>query len=267
MTVSRSAPGGEVHHRVADVADLHVEDGHDVPAGVVELARVPDDRRLPPVRHRRVAPQPREGELDERVGQLLHRAVVRLVARHPEGAGLGRRRGAHDAGVDERLERQGVEPGEDLEVLVDDRVALGVGGLLEVAAPADAVHHVGRRLVDPAVHLGHRDPMFVHDRLEAHLVLQREDQRHVGAVAAHAERPSLAVGLDVGPPHGTPTGLALDADDLTAEPGPQPVAHPRRVGVGLSVDCVAHRSCSSDVAHLPSPRQLPDRSEATTSGR
>jgi hypothetical protein len=40
-------PGGEVHHGVADVADLEVEHGDDAPVGLVELAGVPHDDRLP----------------------------------------------------------------------------------------------------------------------------------------------------------------------------------------------------------------------------
>ena len=44
------APGGEVHHRVADVPDLDVEHRDDPAVLMVELARVPHDRRLATVR-------------------------------------------------------------------------------------------------------------------------------------------------------------------------------------------------------------------------
>ena len=129
------APRGEVHHRVADVADLDVEHGDD--AAVLRGGTGPSPTRSPtPARAtRRVAAQPPQAELDERIGVRLHRPVDALVARHAEGARTrSGRRGAHDAGVDERPDVERVQPGEDVEVVVDHRVALVVGRLLEVVA-------------------------------------------------------------------------------------------------------------------------------------
>ena len=57
-------------------------------------------------------------------------------------------------------------------------------------------------------------------RLQPHLVVEREDQRHVGAIAAHAQCEQLAVPFDVGEPHGTPARLAVDAYHGAADVGP-----------------------------------------------
>ena len=65
-------PRGEVHHRVADVPDLDVEHGDDATVLMVELPGVPHDRGLASVRHRRVASEPTEAELDEGIRVRLH---------------------------------------------------------------------------------------------------------------------------------------------------------------------------------------------------
>ncbi len=80
----------------------------------------------------------------------------------------------------------------------------------EVVAAADAVHHVGERGFDQAVDLRRRDAVLVQQRLEEHLVLEREDEGHVGPVAADAELEGLAVAPDIREPDRPPARLAGD---------------------------------------------------------
>ena len=98
-TVSRMRNAGEVHHRVADVAELEVEDRGDVAVLVVELPGVPHDRCLAALRVDRVAGEPPEAELEERVGPHLgargSRPRRRRMPTTPDCAG---RRGADDPG-------------------------------------------------------------------------------------------------------------------------------------------------------------------------
>ena len=206
-------PGGEVHHRVADVAELEIEHGDDPAVGVVKLARVPHDRRFPSLGVDRVAPEPSDRELEERIGVLLERAVVLLVAVESGQPGAGRIVGAMDAGLDERLDGERMESGQDREIVVDHRVALVVGSVGEVLLAGDPVHHVGLGLVDPAPHGGDGNAVVAEQRLEGHLVLEREDQGHVGAVAAHHQLVARPFPVDRGEPHGAPAGLASEVDD------------------------------------------------------
>ena len=63
-----------------------------------------------------------------------------------------------------------------------------VGGSVEVVgSPATVVGDERARLVAPAVHVGDRDAVLLEQLLELHLVLEREERRGVGAVAAHHE--------------------------------------------------------------------------------
>ena len=66
----------EVHHRIADVAELEVEDGGHATVLLVELSGVPDHRRLASLRVDRVASQPPEAELEERIRPRLGAAVA-----------------------------------------------------------------------------------------------------------------------------------------------------------------------------------------------
>src|SRR6266496_3550142 len=78
------AEAGEVHHRVADVAQLQVEHGSNPAAAMVELPGVPDHHRLLPRAGEWVAGEPSEAELEERVGTDLRAPVAALVDVHAD---------------------------------------------------------------------------------------------------------------------------------------------------------------------------------------
>ena len=225
------APPGEIHHRIADVAELEVQQRGEVTVVMVELPGVPDDRRLATRAVRLVAVEPAEPELEERIGVVLLRAVGGFHAAHAEQAGPRRSTRALDAGIDERRDVEAVQMGKRLDVLVDDRVALSVGRLGEVGATGDAGHDVGAGLVDPPEHARDRHVAFGEQLLEAHLVIERERQGRVGALTAHHDLDHLTIALDVGDPHGPPPGLALDTPHRAAEALLEP-SRDRRSGVG-----------------------------------
>ena len=180
---------------------------------MVELTRVPHHRCLTTARVDRIAGQPAEAELEERVGTLLRRAVVTDI-------------GAHAVALHARpLERRDVErvhPSEDAEVVVHHRVTLGVGNAREVGLPRCAVGDEATRLVHPPVHVRHRDAVLLEQLLAEHLVLERKDPREVEALAAYVQLEQLAVALDVDEPHRPPSRLALVAHDRSADVDRQP---------------------------------------------
>ena len=88
------AEAREIHHRVADVTQLQVEHGGDLPALVVELARIPDHDRLAARLGERIACEPAETELEKRVGPLLRLPEPALVHVHADLTRLCRRRRA-----------------------------------------------------------------------------------------------------------------------------------------------------------------------------
>ena len=102
----------------------------------------------------------------------------------PELAGS---RGAHDPGPGERLDVEGVQPGQDREVVVDDRIALGLGNPNEIRLSAGPVGDESAWVVDPAVDVRHRDAVLFEQLLAQHLVLERECAREVEPVAAHVQ--------------------------------------------------------------------------------
>src|SRR5260370_40147967 len=73
------SPRGQIHHGVADVGELKVEDGGDPAAQGVELARVPYDRRLAPFAVGGISAQPTETELGEGLRVQLRAPVDALV--------------------------------------------------------------------------------------------------------------------------------------------------------------------------------------------
>ena len=102
-------------------------------------------------------------------------------------------------------------PGEDAHVLVHHRGALGVGGARRSRSIAgDGGGDEGARLVAPAVHVGDGDAVLLEQLLELHLVLEREERRGVGAVAAHHDLEAFAVAVDVDEPDRPPAGLPAD---------------------------------------------------------
>jgi hypothetical protein len=103
-----------------------------------------------------------------------------------------------------------MEAGEHLHVLVDDRVARFVAHAAEVRSPGDGVHHKRVDCVDPAIDARDWESLIGDQRLEAHLVIEREHQLHIAAVAAHAELYRPAVTIRFHEPHRPPTRLAAD---------------------------------------------------------
>ena len=148
----------EVHHRVADVAQLQVEHGGDLAALVVELARIPDDHRLAARVRERIACKPPEAELEKRVGPLLGVPEPALVHVHADLTRLRRRRRTRDPVPSEDLDVERMDAREDPHVVVHDRLALGVGRALEVVLTGNAVRHERAWLVDPTVNVGNGDP-------------------------------------------------------------------------------------------------------------
>ena len=110
-----------------------------------------------------------------------------------------------------------MDAGEDAHVLVHHRDALLVGGGVEVVLAGHDVDHERARLVDPAVHVGDGDAVGLEQLLEPHLVLEREQRRGVGAVAAHHDGRRCSVAFDVDEPDRSPARLLADAGDPGAE--------------------------------------------------
>ena len=196
--------------------------------------------------------EPAEAELHERVGAVLGGAVHGLVAGEAQPARLLRGGGPHHARLGEGPDVEGVHAGQDLEVVVDGAGPVGVAGAGEVLLTTDAVHDVGHGVVDPAVDLRGRDAVAVELVLQGHLVGEREDQRHVGAVAAHHQLEPFAVALDVGEPHRPPPRLAVDVDDGASEVRLQPLPD----ALGLLPSGVAHGVSLSDDGPSVLPRPV-----------
>ncbi len=153
---------------------------------LVELPGVPHHRRFASVRVDRVAVDPAEAELEERVGPHLGGAVAGHV---DVEADVSRAR----AGVAARV-MPAWAYGSGSSWWMRARMPMYssitatrcvVGGGVEVVLAGHDVDHERARLVDPAVHVGDRDAVGLEQLLEPHLVLEREQRRGVGAVAAH----------------------------------------------------------------------------------
>ena len=182
------AEGGEIHHRVADVSELEVEDGGDATVLMMELAGVPHHGRLATLRVDGVAGQPAEHELEEGVGPRLGGPVAGDVHLHADQTRLRRRRRPGDAGAAVPVGVELVQAGEDAHVLVHHRRPLVVGGGVEVVLAGHAVGDERARIVGPAVDVGDRNAVLLEQLLELHLVLEREERRRIGPVAAHHHR-------------------------------------------------------------------------------
>ena len=161
------AERGEVHHRITQMTELEVEDRGDVTVLVMELARVPHDRRLAALRVDRVAVDPPETELEERVGPHLGGAVPGHVHVEADPSRPARRRGPCDARARVRLGVELVDAGEDRHVLVHHRSPLFVGGGVEVVLAGHDVDHERAGIVGPSVHVGHGDAVGLEQLLEA----------------------------------------------------------------------------------------------------
>ena len=238
------------------MADLEIEHGHDAAIGLMELTRIPADDRLATQRTGWVAMQPSEAELHERIGPVLRGPIDGLVAGLPERARILGTLGPHDARGGEGRDIERVHAGQDLQVVVDRGVALLGGAAGEVLLTADAVHHIGHGLMDPAVHRGSGDARVVQHRLQGHLMAKGKDERHVGAVAPHDEPLHHAIAFEIDEPHRTPSGLARDGDHAAAELGLDPDADPFSVGAaaGRSVGgCHGAQSAPRNGGRSPPP--------------
>ena len=119
----------------------------------------------------------------------------------------------------EALDRYGVDAGEDVDVLVEQRLALGVTrGVDQLCVTGHPFEKESFWIGAAAVDVGHRYAVIL-EHLQ-HRVLVGEVGDAVverTARAAPVERHDAAVDLDVEEPRGAPTGLALGADDPAAD--------------------------------------------------
>ena len=213
---------------------------------MVELSGVPHDRRLAAVRLRRVAPEPAEAELDEGIGVRLHRPEDTFVAHIPnvpDSPGVAARMmPALRRTV--RCRAHAVGPGcggsrrrpRRARRRCSARSRCGPG---RVPSRRPSARRSIRR---PSG----RDPVVVHDRLEPHLVIEREDQRHVGAVAVDAELDDFTIVSTSANHTGRHRGLPGDAQHLAPDVGVEPGRDAANVVVGIG--------------HVVPPRKLPDGS-------
>lgn len=203
----------------------------------------------------------------ERVRVALLGAVAVHHLGEAELAGRLGCRGPLDARRDERLDRQGVQPGECSDVLVDDRVAAGRRHPVEVGAAGNQIHHHRPGSVDPTAHGQDRDAVVGEDLLEAHLVLEGEGQHRVGPVAADAQLRRLAVTVDLGEPRRSPPRLAGNRPHRTADVRLDPCddrgGDVRAVICGRSAHRVSPRAGHLILTHLsdlgPFPLRRPAR--------
>ncbi|CAB4835175.1 unannotated protein [freshwater metagenome] len=219
-------PRRKIHHRVAEVTKFDVHHGGEVPIDVVELTGVPHHWRLTLRRRQRVAIEPAEHELHQRIGAHLDLAEHAHELTDAHVRGVGRRVAAGDAGIDERLQRQRVETRELLQILVHDHGPFGRRSALEIGLPRYCRHRIGAGFVAPAVDVGHGDSLCFEHLLEAHLVIEGELLHRVAALAAHDDAFDDAfddaVAFDVDEPHRPPTWLTRPGDDLATEQPFQP---------------------------------------------
>ena len=157
--------------------------------------------------------------------------------------------GPHDAGCGERFNIERMHTSKDLQIIIDCRRSIGIAGVLEMLLTADAVHDIGHGLVDPAVYGRCWDVALMQHRLQCHFVSQREDQRHVGAIAANDERLRNSAVGEFGKPHGTPTRLAPDRSDGAAKIYFKPRLNLRSVLTRLFGHWLSRHRGRADVRH------------------
>lgn len=104
---------------------------------VVKLPGVTQNRSLASVAFRWMTPQPAQTKLGERVGSGLLGPPQRGQPEPVCGSGLSRVLGAEAAGLNERFQREPVDPHHRLQVLVDDPVAVAFGDSFEVRLAGD----------------------------------------------------------------------------------------------------------------------------------
>ncbi len=209
------AEGSEVHHRITHVRVLEVEQPGDAPLVEHELERVVGDeaRRGEPVLGH-VFAQPTPQEHLDRIGRLPFGTGVVEVLHPSEECELGRRGVGRDREPRRvrRHERDGVDAGQHLEVLLEHLVALGVvGGTREVDQARQAVHDQRVRVVAQAVRMRHREAVRLQQVVHRDLVgdaIRHRDARF--AVTARVQRQHATVDLDVDVPRRSPPGDGLD---------------------------------------------------------
>ena len=148
------------------------------PSLVVELPGVPDDRRLAALRVDRVAGEPPEAELEERIGTRLgargsrpRRRACRRCRTAPAW-----RRGRCRPARSGRGRARGCGRGSPMYSSITASRSASVA-CSKLLAPPTAVGDEGARLVAPAVDVRHRDAVLLEQLLEPHLVLEREERR------------------------------------------------------------------------------------------
>ena len=195
------------------MSELEIQQADQVFTVVVELSRVPDHRRLPALRVDRIAAQPAQRELQQRIRGDLRFAVGAFVFEHAGHARGGSIGGVKNARVDEGADVECMQARKRMQIFVDDPPTGRVGDALEVLLTRQPVHHVEAGIVRPQMDLGDRDARIVQQALERHLMVKSERHQCVDALAADAHLVLLAVTLDRGEPCGPPSGLLLDVQN------------------------------------------------------
>ncbi len=244
VAVMRSA--SEVHHRIADMGQLEVEQPGDPTVLEHELEGVVGDeaRRCTSVLRDVVAHPAPEKHLD-RIGGIARpcrgrrRPSIRRMNASSvvaESAGTGR------AGCGRGVERDGVDAREQLEVLLQHAITVGIGRASEVDQAREAVHHQGVRVVADAVGVGHRAV-----RAPPAGRAPRPRRRCDSASAICGSRATMravaggrTVELDVDVPRRTPSRHALDAGDAATHVLLDPCGEVRAVLVALGVHAFLH---------------------------
>ena len=179
---------------------------------------------------RNVVSEPPAEERGQRIGgQALHQRVVerlQLAPVTPEG-GSGRVDGNREPGTGGSRERDVVDPGEDLEVVVEHSLAIRLVGDREVHVARKSIHHERVRVVAQAVRVRNRNAVRFEQVVGRHLVGDpvRHDDLQL-ALATRVEWQDPPVHLDVDVPGGTPPRQASHpgdpSPDLAFDPGREP---------------------------------------------
>ena len=169
-----------------------------------------------------VAPDPGQEELEEGIGTLLRGTIGVLVDLHSDPARILGALCANEARLRKGLDVELVDLGQDPQIVVHHAVALFVAHSDEVGAARHYVHHVGARLIDPAVDARDGNAALVQHALQRHLLLEQEADPRIEAVAAYAQLQPLAVAIELCEPNGTPARLQVDVAHHAAEMGLEP---------------------------------------------